>query len=170
MKAARIACVILTVFALAISNIQIALADGDSNYIGTVSSQVTKELPKPVSFGKVHISPLAINPMPGGGTATAQATLGWTALRMDGTAKTSLSSGVTGTYSLCAQVVQMYKDGVAKGGNVQVCSSKSGGGSISTIYKVYELVAGATWRLDTYHGVSASGYNWWPPLTISAKP
>src|SRR5688500_14388039 len=76
----------------------VAAQDGDGeDYIGQVSMTVSKSLPSPKKGG---IQPLASQPLPGGGTATATARLAWTASRMDGIAHSSLSSNTPGTYSV----------------------------------------------------------------------
>ncbi len=102
--------------------------------------------------------------------AIAQATLAWTVARIDGIADTSLSSSVPGTYSLCAQAAQVYKNGVPKGGAGQVCGARTAGGSVRSKKSVYEYVFGYTWRLDTNHAVTAPGYSWYPSLTVYATP
>lgn len=109
--------------------------------------------------------------LPGGGYATATAQLAWSASAMTGTAKTSLSSGVAYTYSICATATQMYKNGAPQGGAVQKCGSYSGGGSVSSKKTVYvPSVYGITWKLDTDHGVSRPGFGWYPSLTVYATP
>ncbi len=134
------------------------------DWIGSVS---TGGLP-----AKGGIVPLASNASIGlpGGYGWAQATLGWTQLRMDGVADTGLSSGVTNVYSLGAQAAQVYKDGNPQGGAGMTWGSRSGGGSVNSTYSVYGWVYGATWRVDTNHAITGNGADWWPSLTISATP
>lgn len=147
--------------------------DGNDNepddYVGQVSTTISDTIPR-LKPGKQGIQPNATNPVPGGGYATAQATLAWAAARMDGIANTGLSSGVTGTFSLCATATQVYKNGTPKGGAGQVCGSRTGGGSVQSKKSIYEYVFGYTWRLDTNHAVTAPGYSWYPSLTIYANP
>jgi hypothetical protein len=149
--------------------------DGDNgketpnDYIGQVSTAISDVLPGRAGM-RPGIQPNAVNPVPGGGYATAQATLAWAVARMDGIADTSLSSSVQSTYSLCATATQVYKNGVPKGGAGQVCGARSGGGSVRSKKSVYEYVFGYTWRLDTNHSVTAPGYSWHPSLTIYATP
>lgn len=144
-------------------------AAGKENYIGQVSKTTTNNIPY-LSLRHDGIRPSKVHQVPGGGNAIVSASLGWAAARMDGMADTSLSSGVFGTFSLCATAVQVYKNSVQKGGAGQVCGARTGGGSISSIRSVYEYVYGSTWRLDTAHAVTAPGYSWYPSQTISATP
>jgi hypothetical protein len=100
----------LVVIGLLFANIPSAIAqDGTSGeeYIGQVSASTSKSLPAPKSILNL-ILPLANQPLPSGGTATATAQLSWTASRMDGIARSSLSSNTVGTYNLCARVIQLY--------------------------------------------------------------
>lgn len=163
----------LTMFGLlfsAFTSVMAEESDNESNdYVGQVSTTASDAIPR-LKGNKPEISPNIVNPVPGGGNAIAQATLGWAAARMDGIANTSLSSGVAGTFSLCATATQVYKNGTPKGGAGQVCGSRTGGGSVQSKKSVYEYVFGFTWRLDTNHAVTASGYSWYPSLTIYANP
>lgn len=137
------------------------------DYIGQVSTSTSKSLP---SLKTIPISPLASQPLPGGGTATATAQLAWTASRMDGIARSSLSANTPGTYSICATATQLYMNSSQQGGAGQVCASKTGGGSVtSTKSKVVANVFGKTWRVDTAHGFSKPGYGWFPTLTVSVS-
>ena len=54
--------------------------------------------------------------LPGGGTATATAQLSWTASKMEGKGKSSLSSDTVGTYSICATATQLYMNSSPQGG------------------------------------------------------
>ncbi len=119
--------------------------------------------------GQGDITPLASNatvPLPGG-YGWAQALLGWTQLRMDGVGQTGLSSGITDVYSLGAQATQLYKDAVAQGGTGMFWGSRSGGGSMSATYSVWDWVYGKTWRVDTNHVITGNGKDWRPSLTVS---
>lgn len=143
--------------------------NGGEEYIGQVSTTVTRTLPSPRK-GEPGFQPNASQPLPGGGTATATAQLSWTASRMDGIARSSLSSDTVGTYSICATATQLYMNGSPQGGAAQVCASKTGGGSVtSTKSKVVVSVFGKTWRVDTAHGFSKPGYGWYPTLTVSVS-
>ncbi len=105
--------------------------------------------------------------LPGGGSAYAQAQIGWAVLRVDGIAKTSLSSGVTGTFSICAKADEVFKDGTSMGGVGQICASKTGGGSVKSTKKVFTAPFGHLWQVDTEHSVTAAGFNWYPTNTLS---
>ena len=139
-----------------------------NDLIGHVSTSKTNAIPY-LHTGRAGILG-GVHQLPGGGTATVTANLGWTAARMEGAAITQLSSNTYGTFSICAKAVQMYKNGVQKGGAGQVCGSRTGGGSISSTQIVYEYVFGSTWRVDTTHGVTAQGFSWYPSQTISVTP
>jgi len=172
----QLGLVMLIVMSLSFATTTSAAAGGGgddeetpNDYVGQVSTTTSDAIPH-LTKGKPGIQPNAVNPVPGGGYATAQATLAWAAARMDGIAKTSLSSGVTGTFSLCATATQVYKNSVPKGGAGQVCGARTGGGSVQSKKSVYEYVFGYTWRLDTNHAVTASGYSWYPSLTVYANP
>lgn len=173
-KSIKLGLSILTVLGLLLVTTTNAMA-GDENdnelndYVGQESTTISDVIPR-LKPSKQGIQPNATNPVPGGGYATAQATLAWAAARMDGIAVTSLSSSVTGTFSLCATATQVYKNGTPKGGAGQVCGARTGGGSVQSKKSVYEYVFGNTWRLDTNHAVTASGYSWYPSLTIYATP
>lgn len=155
---------------LLLANTISASADGGkggNDYIGQVSASVSKSLPVLLS-DKPGNKPDASQPLPGGGTATATAGLAWTASRMDGIARSSLSTNTVGTYSICATAVQLYMNSVPQGGAGQVCAAKTGGGSVtSTKSKIVASVFGKTWRVDTSHGFSKPGYGWYPTLTVS---
>ena len=73
----------LIVISLLVATTSSVSAQGE-DYIGQVSASASKSLPFPKT---ILITPLASQPLPGGGTATATAQLAWTASRMDGTAK-----------------------------------------------------------------------------------
>jgi hypothetical protein len=169
MKISKMFFTLLVAVGLIFSATTSALAsEGDdsketpNDYVGWATSSTSDNLP--------GIQPNAVNPVPGGGYATAQSSLGWTAARMDGIANTSLSANAQGTFSLCATSTQVYKNGVPKGGAGQVCGSRTGGGSVQSKKSVYEYVFGHSWRLDTNHAATASGYSWYPSLTIYATP
>lgn len=171
--------IILIVSLLLITNPNSALAGNskgnrtqqDDEYVGSVSSGrvYSNPLPAPAN-SKGGIIPNASNPVPGGGYAWANAILAWSYLRMDGMADTGLTSDVTEVYSLCARATEIFKDSVSKGGESWDCDPFTGGGSIRSKTQVFEIPFNHTWRLDTNHGVSASGYNWWPSITIFANP
>ncbi len=175
MKITKFLLSLLIVAGLLFSTASSVLADGDdskdtpNDYIGQVSATTSDVLPVRAGI-RPGIQPNAVNPVPGGGYAIAQATLAWAVARMNGIADTSISSGVQGTYSLCATATQVYKNGVPKGGAGQVCGSRTGGGSVRSTKSVYEYVFGYTWRLDTNHAVTAPGYSWYPSLTVYATP
>ena len=148
-----------------------AQGGGGGDYIGQVSTSVSKSLPH-TKFNGLQLQPNgASQPLPGGGTATATAQLAWTASRMDGIARSSLSSNTVGTYSICATAVQLYMNSSPQGGAAQVCAAKTGGGSVSsTKSKVVVSVFGKTWRVDTSHAFTKSGWGgWFPSLTTSVS-
>lgn len=176
MKTTKLLLSLLIVASLLFVTTSSALADGGDDgketpddYIGQVSATTSDALPTRTG-SRPGIQPNAVNPVPGGGYATAQATLAWAVARMDGIADTGLTSNVQGTYSLCATATQVYKNGVPKGGAGQVCGARTGGGSVRSKKSVYEYVFGYTWQLDTNHAVTAPGYSWYPSLTIYATP
>lgn len=142
----------------------VAAGGGKDGGSGEISVSVT--YPPQARGG---ISPLATKSMPGGGYAVATASIIYNAISASGKATTSLSSGVTLTFSICAQTVQVYKDGVPKGGTGMSCKAGSGGASISTTKTVYEIPYGHTWRADTYHQVSSATFGWYPSLTVTAS-
>ncbi|MFZ5885431.1 MAG: hypothetical protein ACOYYI_16810, partial [Chloroflexota bacterium] len=112
--------------------------------------------------------PLANQPLPSGGTATATAGLAWTASRMDGIARSSLSADTVGTYSICATAVQLFMNGSPQGGGAQSCAAKTGGGSVQSVKsKVVVSVYGKSWRVDTAHLFSKPGYQWSTTLSVS---
>jgi len=158
---------------LLIANTSIAAAGGGKDgYIGQVSNSVSRLLPMPTTMEleKLGISPNATQPLPGGGTATATAILSWTASRMDGIAKSSLSSDTLSTYYICARVVQLYMNSVGQGDTSYNCAYKTGGGTVSrTKTKVVASVFGKTWRVDTAHEFSKTNYGWYPTLTVSVS-
>lgn len=149
----QIVLAILMISGLVLSFVNTAKADDDpgETYEGIVSTNLLD----------------ATKSIPGGGYAWAQTQIGWTPLRTDGVAKTGLSSGVTGTYSVCSKVDGVYKNGNAKGGTTQVCASKTGGGQVTKTKQVFEIPYGNTWRADTSHGVSAGSFSWWPSSTLT---
>jgi hypothetical protein len=109
----------------------------------------------------------ATQQLPGGGYAYAEVLLSWSPLSASGKAKTGLSSGVQGTFSLCSEVVEVYKNGVQQGGASLQCASKTAGQSITRTKTVTGSPYQKTWRVDTYHGVSAAGFSWWPSLSLT---
>ncbi|MBI5823861.1 MAG: hypothetical protein HZB18_07540 [Chloroflexi bacterium] len=172
-KLIRLSFQTLIVMSLLIANTSSAAAGGgkgSDTYIGQVSASASKSLPLPKA-GEPGYQPNISQPLPGGGTATATAKLAWTVSRMDGIAKSSLSSNTVGTYSICATTVQLYMNSSPQGGAAQVCAAKTGGGSVtSKKSKVVASVFGKTWRVDTSHGFSKTGYGWYPTLSVSATP
>lgn len=160
---------LLIVISLLFANTSSVTAqDGDEDYIGQVSTTVTKTLPSPKKGGP-GIQPNASQPLPGGGSATATAQLSWTASRMDGIGRSSLSSNTPATYSICATAVQLFMNSSPQGGAGQVCAAKTGGGSVtSTKSKVVASVFGKTWRVDTSHSFTRAGWGgWFPSLSVS---
>jgi hypothetical protein len=163
----------LIMMSLLFTNISNVAAQGGNggDYLGQVSVSASKSLPAS-KRGQPDYQPNgATQPLPGGGTATAVAQLAWTASRMDGISKSSLSSNTVGTYSICATAVQLYMNSSPQGGAGQVCAAKTGGGSVtSTKSKVVASVFGKTWRVDTSHAFTKSGWGgWFPSLTTSVS-
>jgi len=160
----------LIVLGLIIGNFSSVYAGGGDGYIGQTSTSVSSTLPVPKSIFDL-IMPMASQPLPNGGTATATAQLAWTASKMDGKGISSLSSNTVGTYSICATAVQLYMNSAPQGGAGQVCAAKTGGGSVtSTKSKVVASVFGKTWRVDTSHAFTKSGWaGWFPSLTTSVS-
>lgn len=160
---------------LLITNTSIAAAGGGKGegVIGQVSNSVSNSLPVPTAkeLEALGITPDAVQPLPSGGTATATAQLSWTASRMDGIAKSSLSADTIGTYSICATSTQLYMNSSPQGGGAQICASKTGGGFVSsTKSKVVASVFGKTWRVDTAHDFTKAGWSGWhPTLTVSTS-
>jgi len=163
---------ILVVISLLFTNIPSALAQegDDGDYIGQVSTTATKTLPTPKK-GEPGFQPNVSQPLPGGGTATATAQLAWTVSRMDGIAKSSLSSNTFGVYGLCARVAQLYMNGAAQGSSLQICRDRTGGGSVTaTKSKVVASVFGKLWRADTEHQFAKTGWGGWnPTLTVQIQ-
>jgi hypothetical protein len=159
------------VISLLLTNISNAAAQGedDGGYIGEVSTVASRSLP--VFKAGELLQPNASQPLPGGGSATATAQLAWTASRMDGIGRSSLSSNTPGTFSICATAVQLYMNSSPQGGAGQVCASKTGGGSVSsTRSKVVASVFGKSWRVDTSHAFTKSGWGgWFPNLSASVN-
>jgi hypothetical protein len=152
----------VVMFLLVTNTLSVAAGGSDGDpYIGQVSTTASKSLPLRPNG--------ASQPLPGGGTATATAQLAWSASRMDGIGRSSLSSSTVGTYSICATAVQLYMNSSPQGGAGQVCAAKTGGGSVaSTKSKVVTSVFGKTWRVDTSHAFTKSGWSgWFPSLTTS---
>jgi hypothetical protein len=164
------------VMSLLIANTSIAAAGGGKGggdpIIGQVSNSVSNSLPVPTAkeLGALGITPDASQPIPSGGTAIATAQLSWTAVTMYGKGISSLSSDTVGTLSICATATQLYMNSSPQGGAAQVCAAKTGGGSVtSTKSKTVVSVFGKTWRVDTSHGFSKTGYSWYPSLTVSVS-
>lgn len=161
---------ILVVIGLLFANIPSASAqDGTAaqEYIGQVSVSTSKSLPAPKSILNL-ILPLANQPLPSGGTATATAGLAWTASKMDGIARSSLSADTVGTYSICATATQLFMNSSPQGGGAQVCAAKTGGGSVTSVKsKVVVSVYGKSWRVDTAHQFSKPGWQWTTTLSVS---
>lgn len=156
----------LIVISLLVATTSSVSAQGE-DYIGQVSASASKSLPFPKT---ILITPLASQPLPGGGTATATAQLAWTASRMDGTAKSSLSSNTFGVYGLCSRVAQLYMNGAGQGPSPQICGDRTGGGSITAKKsKVVASVYGKLWRADTEHQFAKTGYSWNPQLTVQTQ-
>jgi hypothetical protein len=170
----KICLQILIVMSLLIANTSIAAAGGGKgdDYVGQVSTSDSDSLPIPTAkeLEKLGLSPDASQSLPGGGTATATAQLAWNSVRMDGIATSSLSSNTLPTYYLCARVVQLYMNSAPQGGTTYNCGYRTGGGSVSrTKSKVVTSVYGKTWRVDTAHEFSKTGYSWYPTLTVSVS-
>jgi len=170
---------LLIVIGLLVANTSTSAAGGgkggNDHIIGQVSSSVTNDLPTPTAeeLEKLGIMlPDANQPLPSGGTATAIANLTWNNVTMSGKAISQLSSDTIGTYSICATATQLYMNGSPQGGAGQVCAAKTGGGSVtSTKSKTVLNVHGITWRVDTNHAFTKSGWaGWFPSLTVSATP
>ncbi|MEW6285406.1 MAG: hypothetical protein AB1509_04200 [Chloroflexota bacterium] len=166
----------LVIIGLLFANIPNAIAqDGTSGeeYIGQVSVSTSKSLPAPKSILNL-ILPLANQPLPSGGTATATAGLAWIASRMDGIARSSLSADTVGTYNLCARVIQLYMNSAPQGGyKTPTCGDRIAGGSVSqTKSKIVASVFGKTWQVKTDHTFlnNNTGWSWYTPNSTSATP
>jgi len=109
----------------------------------------------------------ATQQLPGGGYAYAEVILSWSPLSASGKAKTGLSSDAQGTYSVCSQVVDVKKNSVSQGGASLLCYAKTAGQSYTRTKVVYGAPYQKTWQVDTYHGVSSGGFNWWPSLSLT---
>lgn len=134
---------------------------GGDDYIGEISVSVTY----PPEGSDAAFS------LPGGGTATATAGLSWTASRMDGIARSSLSSDTVGTYTLCARVENLYMDSAPQGGyTIPVCGDRIAGGSVTqTKSKIVASVFGHTWQVNTRHDFTRPGWGGWHPA-LQAGP
>lgn len=135
------------------------------------SEQLRSPLPAKESNGKIGpdgVAPNSVDPVPGGGYAWAQAYLGWTPLRMDGIAKTGLSSGVIVDYYCAARVKNVYKDGDPKGGTGHVGYWIGGGMDVQAKKSVYGWVEGHHWENRTSHLVTDfEWYEWGPQHSVS---
>jgi hypothetical protein len=163
----------LIVMSLLIANTSSAAAGGGkggNDYIGQVSASESKSLPPPKA-GEPGFQPDASQPLPGGGTATATAGLAWNNVRMDGIARSSLSSDTFPTYNLCARATQLYMNSIPQGGNtIPTCGDRTGGGFVQNVkVKIVTSVFGKTWRVDTSHAFTKPGYGWYPTLTVSVS-
>lgn len=108
--------------------------------------------------------------VPGGGYAWIQAAIGWTPLRTDGVAKTGLSSDVTGSFYVCARVINVFKNGYSKGGTADVCPGYvTGGATVKAVKKVFEIPYGNNWQVDTSHLVWAYPFNWGPTHSLTTN-
>jgi len=110
----------------------------------------------------------AVKSLPGGGSATATASIIYNSVSVKGKATTSISN-TAAYYSICAQTTQVHKDGVYKGGTAFFCKGAIGNGSISATKTVNEVPYGHFWRVDTYHQVSSATFGWYPSLVVSAN-
>lgn len=144
--------------------------NGGEEYIGQVSTTVTRTLPSPRK-GEPGFQPNASQPLPGGGTATATAQLAWNQSVMDGIARSSLSSNTVGTYNLRARVIQLYMNGAPQGGyTTPTCGDRIAGGSVSQKKsKVVASVFGKTWQVNTDHIFTKSGWSGWY-VSLQAGP
>jgi hypothetical protein len=155
----------LIVISLLFTNVANVVAQGedDGGYIGEVSVSQSKSLPPPKA-GKPGIQPLASQPLPGGGTATATAQLAWNQSLMDGIARSSLSSSAVGNYYICARVEELYMNGVPQGGTGNNCGTRGPGGSITAKKsKAVVSVFGKTWQVNTRHSFQKQGWGGWYP-------
>lgn len=175
-RLARFVFQLLVATTLLASNTSVALAGGGKGgdvIIGQVSTSTANTLPTPTAeeLEKLGIVlPDASQSIPSGGTAIATAQLTWTAVTMYGKAISSLSSDTVGTLSICATATQLFMNSAPQGGAAQVCAAKTGGGSVtSTKSKTVLSVSGKTWRVDTDHGFSKTGWSWYPSLTVSVS-
>jgi hypothetical protein len=107
--------------------------------------------------------------MPGGGSAWAQAYLGWTSLRMDADAVTGLDH-VTRSFYVAARVVQVKKNGQPMGGSRGLGTwSTTGVHDGLSIY--FGAVYGFKWENSTSHLVTDYGqFSWGPTAYVSVTP
>lgn len=106
--------------------------------------------------------------LPGGGTAWAQAYLGWSALRMDAVASTGFD-GARVSFDFVSRVVQVYRNSVAQGGSTREEGWRNPpSGSLSAQKSVYGYVGGATWQSNTAHIVTDfKAFQWTPNNSVS---
>jgi len=155
----RFGFVTLLVISLLLANTSsVAAGGGKGGESGEISVSVTYP-PQGVDASKS---------LPGGGYATATASIIYNSISVKGKATTSIS-GTTQGYSICAQTQYVFKDGIPKGGTAMPCVGTTGGGSIYVQKTVYESPYGHFWQVYTYHQVSNANFGWFPYLYVSGS-
>lgn len=135
----------------------------EEDWIGWVASEplrTDRQSPKALSSSSSQ-------GLPWGGYAWAQAYLAWAPLRMDAIAKTG-TSGTLLDFYVKSRVVQVYKNGVGKGGSSLVAYWTGANSPVQAKKSVYGSIFGATWQNNTSHGVTDfEGYDWAPYHSVS---
>lgn len=138
----------------------------EEDWIGWVASESLRSDRSTGRASVLSANSSSTKSLPGGGYAWAQAYLGWAPLRMDAIAKTGLNGAIQDFY-VASRVVQVYKDGVGKGGTGHV-GYWTMSGPVQAKKSVYGSVFGATWKNDTSHLVTDfEWFEWGPQHSVS---
>jgi hypothetical protein len=156
---------IITVVSLLFTSVaSVSAQGGGGDIIGQVSVSVSKELPRRTMPNG------ATQPLPGGGTATATASLSWSQAVMDGIARSSLNASTVSIFYVCARVENLLLNGVPNGGTTNQCGNRGAGGSITATKRLWvDPVAGNRWQVNTRHSFQRSGWSGWYPY-LQAGP
>lgn len=134
--------------------------------VGSVFSSQVQEL-RPVR----NLHQPGLNQIGMGGQAEALVGMTWYGFPYNivGSAISKIISG-SGTYNVCAQVLEVKRNGVSKGGTIASCGELSVGSNISIWHRVWEDWHGAYWLTRSWHSFYRQGMTTWAPsLQVAAN-
>jgi hypothetical protein len=136
--------------------------------LGSITESAAVDIPlvfKPVKPGL--IIPMVSQPV-GGGQAIATVGLEWGALWTEGQSKSELSASVSGSFFMCAQVVDIRRNNISQGSSTNNCGSNQTGGDKKESAKwLPTSPSGATWWVKSGHTFTGGSFNWLPNVTVT---
>jgi hypothetical protein len=124
------------------------------------------------TFDASPFSGPGLNQVGAGGQAEATAGMVWYIYphtpgdNIIGIARSKIING-TSTYNVCAQVLEMRRDGANQGGSSRVCGEIGVGSQLEATKRLWQDPSGHFWLTRTWHSFSRTGVYWAPIVETS---